>query len=117
MENKRPEAKGRGAQLDPPNRFGGPFHVLDLAEVEHDADYLESLRNRRTEYLPDRARSIVAENRSPDVGFRYRMSCDSCRMTITSNSTTPYVNRSHAQSLIYRHIEPRRNTVFRDRTR
>jgi DNA repair photolyase len=87
MENRRPEAKGRGAQLDPPNRFGGPLHVLDLAEVEHDADYLESLRNRRTEYLPDRARSIVAENHSPDVGFRY--------------SINPYRGCSHGCSYCY----------------
>jgi hypothetical protein len=72
MGNKRPEARGRGSQLDPPNRFGGPVHVLDLAEVERDEDDLEHLRNRATEYLPDRSRSIVAEKGSPDVSFRYR---------------------------------------------
>jgi DNA repair photolyase len=71
MENKRPHARGRGSQLNPPNRFGGPLHVLDLEHVEHDADFLEGLRNRPTEYVPDRARSIVSENQSPDVGFRY----------------------------------------------
>ena len=60
MENKRPEAKGRGSQLNPPNRFGGPVHVLDLAEVEHDQEYLDSLRNRPTEYLPDHSRTIVS---------------------------------------------------------
>jgi DNA repair photolyase len=87
MENKRPEAKGRGSQLDPPNRFGGPVHVLDLSEVEHDQDYLDSLRNRRTEYLPDRARSIVTENDSPDVGFRY--------------SINPYRGCSHGCSYCY----------------
>jgi DNA repair photolyase len=87
MENKRPLAKGRGSQIDPPNRFGGPVHVLDLAEVGHDEDYLESLRNRRTEYLPDHARSIVAENDSPDVGFRY--------------SINPYRGCSHGCSYCY----------------
>ena len=73
MENKRPEAKGRGSQLNPPNRFGGPVHVLDLEHVEHDEDYLAGLANPRTEYIPDRSRTIVAENSSPDVGFRYSM--------------------------------------------
>src|SRR5215217_9288774 len=73
MENRRPEIKGRGSQLDPPNRFGGPLHVLDLEQVEHDQEYLESLRHRPTEYLPDRSRSIVTENDSPDVGFRYSL--------------------------------------------
>ena len=58
--NKRPEAKGRGSQIDPPNRFGGPVHVLDLEHVEHDEDYLAGLANPRTEYIPDRSRTIVA---------------------------------------------------------
>ena len=71
MGSKRPEVRGRGSQLDPPNRFGGPFHVLERDEVEDDAEYLESLGRRPTEYIPDRSRSIVAENDSPDVGFRY----------------------------------------------
>jgi DNA repair photolyase len=70
-DRNRPLAKGRGSRANPPNRFGGPLHVLDLSEVEHDAEYLDSLRDRPTEYLPDRARSIVTENDSPDVGFRY----------------------------------------------
>jgi DNA repair photolyase len=87
MENKRPEAKGRGSQINPPNRFGGPVHVLDLEEVEHDQEYLDSLHNRPTEYLPDHARSIVAENDSPDVGFRY--------------SINPYRGCSHGCSYCY----------------
>jgi DNA repair photolyase len=71
MENKGPLAKGRGSQIDPPNRFGGPHHELELDQVEHDEEYLASLGDRPTEYIPDRARSIVTENDSPDVGFRY----------------------------------------------
>jgi DNA repair photolyase len=69
----RPTAKRRGSQLEPPSRFGGPVHVLDLEQVERDEEYLEGLRNRPTEYIPDRARSIVTENNSPDVGFRYSL--------------------------------------------
>ena len=87
MENKRPEVRGRGSQLNPPNRFGGPLHVLDLEQVEHDEEYLESLRHRPTEYLPDRSRSIVTENDSPDVGFRY--------------SLNPYRGCSHGCSYCY----------------
>ena len=87
MGNKRPEAKGRGSQIDPPNRFGGPVHVLELDDVEHDEDYLAGLANRRTEYLPDRSRTIVAENKSPDVGFRYSMN--------------PYRGCSHGCSYCY----------------
>jgi DNA repair photolyase len=87
MENKRSHARGRGSQVDPPNRFGGPLHVLDLEHVEHDEEFLDGLRNRRTEYLPDRARSIVSENQSPDVGFRY--------------SVNPYRGCSHGCSYCF----------------
>jgi DNA repair photolyase len=70
-DSKRPIAKGRGSQLNPPNRFGGLHHEIDFEHLEHDTDYLESLQKPATEYIPDRARSIVTENDSPDVGFRY----------------------------------------------
>ncbi len=65
---ERPTAKGRGSQLDPPNRFGGP--QADFGQIEDEA-YLEQLLHRPTEYLPDHSKSIVTENESPDVGFRY----------------------------------------------
>ena len=87
MENKRPEATGRGSQIDPPNRFGGPRHVPDLEHVEHDEEYLASLHDRPTEYIPDHSRTIVTENDSPDVGFRY--------------SLNPYRGCSHGCSYCY----------------
>jgi DNA repair photolyase len=80
----RPTAKGRGSQLNPPNRFGGP--QPDFDEVE-DEEYLESLLKRPTEYLPDLSKSIVTENDSPDVGFRY--------------SINPYRGCSHGCSYCY----------------
>src|SRR6478609_9417804 len=83
----RPIAKGRGSSITPPNRFGGPHHELELEQVEHDEDYLESLRAPRTEYIPDRTRSIVAENDSPDVGFRF--------------SINPYRGCAHGCSYCY----------------
>src|SRR5579859_998831 len=30
MNEQRPQAKGRGSQIDPPNRFGGPYHIQQL---------------------------------------------------------------------------------------
>src|SRR5438874_8460816 len=73
MENSRPVMKGRGSNLNPPNRFGGLLHVLDLEQVQHDNDYLAALRNPATEYLPDQSRTVVTENSSPDVGFRFSL--------------------------------------------
>jgi DNA repair photolyase len=81
---ERPIAKGRGSQSNPPNRFGGP--QPDLEQIE-DAEYLEDLLNRPTEYLPDHSKGIVTENDSPDVGFRY--------------SINPYRGCSHGCSYCY----------------
>jgi len=83
----RPLARGRGSQLEPPNRFGGTHHEVDFEHLELDEDYLEGLRRRPTEYLPDRSKTIVAENDSPDVGFRY--------------SINPYRGCSHGCSYCY----------------
>jgi DNA repair photolyase len=83
----QPLAKGRGSQINPPNRFGGPWYEADLEHVEHDKDYLDSLRNRPTEYIPDNSKSIVTENNSPDVGFRF--------------SINPYRGCSHGCSYCY----------------
>ena len=83
----RPLAKGRGSQIDPPNRFGGTYHEIEFEHLEHDEEYLEGLRRRVTEYLPDRSRTIVAENDSPDVGFRY--------------SINPYRGCSHGCAYCY----------------
>src|SRR5262249_15971789 len=84
---KRPMAKGRGSQLNPPNPFAGLPPDLDFDHREQDIDYLESLQKPATEYLPDRAKSIVTENDSPDVGFRY--------------SINPYRGCSHGCSYCY----------------
>jgi len=84
---KRPLATGRGSQINPPNRFGGPHHEIDFEYLEHDTEYLESLQKPATEYIPDRTKSIVAENDSPDVGFRY--------------SINPYRGCSHGCSYCY----------------
>jgi DNA repair photolyase len=87
MPSELPRAKGRGSQINPPTRFGLPYHVPDLEHVEHDEDYLASLHNRPTEYFPDNSKTIVTENDSPDVGFRY--------------SINPYRGCSHGCSYCY----------------
>jgi DNA repair photolyase len=64
-----PAPRGRGARLNPPNRFEVNHQELDLEQVEDDDEYVGSLSCAETQYLPDRSRSIIAENDSPDVGF------------------------------------------------
>lgn len=73
----RPIARGRGSQVRPPNRFGGPTREDDFEHLEGDpealAEHLEGLRGLPTEYIPDRSRSVVSENDSPDIPFRYSL--------------------------------------------
>lgn len=69
MSGERIQPRGRGAGFNPPNRFDPLHHEVELETVEDDADYLDSMRRPETEFLDDRSRSIVAENKSPDVGF------------------------------------------------
>jgi DNA repair photolyase len=70
-DNRGP--KGRAAQNSPPNRFEKIHAVPNYEQLEHDEDFLEELGILHTEFLPDTSRSIVAENDSPDVPFRYSL--------------------------------------------
>lgn len=63
--------KGRGSRLKPPNRFDRVHSEADFEHLEFDEDVLQDLARLQTEYLPDDSRSIVSENTSPDIPFRY----------------------------------------------
>ncbi len=68
-----PAPRGRGAHSNPPNRFGGLHHVPDLEHLEHDAEAREALRNPQTQFILEKARSIVTTNDSPDIPFTYSL--------------------------------------------
>jgi DNA repair photolyase len=61
--------RGRGAGSNPANRFESTHREFELDQVEDDDEYLGGLRRPGTEFLPDRSRTVIAENDSPDVGF------------------------------------------------
>jgi DNA repair photolyase len=61
--------RGRGAGSNPANRFESTHREFELDQVEDDDEYLDGLRRPGTEFLPDRSRTVIAENDSPDVGF------------------------------------------------
>src|SRR5687768_2391714 len=73
MGNNRPPVKGRGSNLNPPNRFGVPLHVLELDLLDHDGEYLAAIQNPATRYFPDDSKTVITENSSPDVGFRFSL--------------------------------------------
>lgn len=63
--------RGRGAGIEPPNRFDSTLRVDDWEHLIEDEQRERSTCSPSTEFLPDRSRSIITENNSPDVGFRY----------------------------------------------
>jgi DNA repair photolyase len=79
--------KGRGAAIQPANPYLKIRRESDLEHLAADDEYLAQLCRPPTEYLPDESQSIVAENDSPDVGFRY--------------SINPYRGCAHGCSYCY----------------
>lgn len=63
------ERHGRGAQVDPPNRFEVIHAERDWEQLADDDSPIE--RPVKTQFLVDHSRSIVSENDSPDIPFRY----------------------------------------------
>ena len=60
-----------GSKLDPPNRFERTHVEPDDEHLEWDVEYRRGRENRRIEYLFDASKSIVSENNSPDIPFRF----------------------------------------------
>src|SRR5688500_3985530 len=79
--------KGRGAAVQPANPYLDVRLETDFEQVAEDDEYLAQLGRPPTEYLPDESQTIVAENDSPDVGFRY--------------SVNPYRGCSHGCSYCF----------------
>jgi DNA repair photolyase len=79
--------KGRGAAVQPANPYLRVQAQADLEQIETGDDYLDQLGRPPTEYIADQSQSIVTENDSPDVGFRY--------------SVNPYRGCAHGCSYCY----------------
>ena len=71
LKTKIENPRGRGAAINPANRFLKTQTERDFEQVEHDDDFLQAAAHPKTEYLRDFAQSIVSENDSPDIPFRY----------------------------------------------
>jgi radical SAM superfamily enzyme YgiQ (UPF0313 family) len=69
----QPIPTGRGAAGNPANRFLPVIRESDYEQLEFDEEFLEGLRRPRTEYFRDSAKSIISENDSPDIPFRYSL--------------------------------------------
>ncbi len=62
-----------GATGNPPNRFQTVHREVELEQLEWDEECRRGLEHPKTEYLTDDSRSIVSENDSPDIPFRYSL--------------------------------------------
>jgi DNA repair photolyase len=62
-----------GSRIDPPNRFDKVHVEPDFDHWQWDQEHLRTWRERKIEYLADQSRSIVSENDSPDIPFRYSL--------------------------------------------
>ena len=62
-----------GSSIDPPNRFEALHRERDWEHLEWDEEYRQDVANRRIDYIFDKSKSIIAENNSPDIPFRFSL--------------------------------------------
>ena len=64
---------GRATNLAPPNRFEQTRQEADHEHLTGDDELLAAERSVPTVFLPDRAATLIRENDSPDIPFRYSL--------------------------------------------
>ena len=72
MFHPGPDSKaiGRGSQIAPANRFERTRTEADYEQLTEE-DIGDGDRKLATEFFPDQTKSLITENDSPDVGFRF----------------------------------------------
>lgn len=108
-----------GSHIDPPNRFERTHAVRDWEQLEWDQEYRRQLDRRPTEYLADESKSIVSENRSPDIPFRFSLNpyrgcvhgCSYCYARPTHEYLGFNAGLDFETKIIVKHDAPR---LFRD---
>lgn len=72
--SKSPSPVGRGTGLRSSGRFEAVRIDIDLTQIDpDDDDAVQRLQRPRTQYFEDESRTVVSENHSPDVPFRYSL--------------------------------------------
>ncbi len=70
MTMQIPPPVGRAAGASPGNRFES-VHQIDDFEQFDAGEGLPIVTRVPTEFMPDRSRTVISHNDSPDIGFRY----------------------------------------------
>jgi DNA repair photolyase len=68
-----PRYVGRATSLTPPNRFESVHPQTDYEQLAFDDELVADERFVETVFLPDDAATLIRENDSPDVPFRFSM--------------------------------------------
>ena len=93
---EQPAPRGRGSHLNPPNRFLQVRKEADPEQLDEDG-----LPDPRTDFFVERAGSIVTENDSPDIPFRF--------------SINPYRGCEHGCSYCYHQPQSSRRAKHNSR--
>ena len=64
---------GRGTGLSRAGRFESMAIEPDWSELDFDAEFHQQVRQPSTRYFEDTTRSVLSENDSPDIPFRYSL--------------------------------------------
>ncbi len=64
---------GRGAQSNPDNRFHKLHLQAEYDQLADDDELLSAAKKVTTDYFEDASQSILSENNSPDIPFRYSL--------------------------------------------
>jgi DNA repair photolyase len=119
MKDERPKSVRRGSGIRPPGRFEKTTRVLALDLVELEDEERDALRNPATEFVPDHTRSVVTENDSPDVGFRFSLNpyrgcehgCSYCYARPTHEYLGYDAGLGFETKIVVKHAAPK---LFRD---
>ncbi|MCH2211180.1 MAG: PA0069 family radical SAM protein [Fuerstiella sp.] len=64
---------GRGANLNQTGRFESIEIHPDWSQMEHDDEWYDQVRRPKTRYFEDVSCSVISENDSPDIPFRFSL--------------------------------------------
>lgn len=103
------------AVFNPPNRFEQRHVEADWEHLEWDQEHLAEAGRWKAEYLPDGSRSIVSENDSPDLPFRYSVNpyrgclhgCSYCYARNSHEYLGYSAGRDFETKIIVKHDAPR----------
>lgn len=73
QQHENPSPVGRGTGLNHSGRFEAIEIEVDASQLEFDEEWQTASQRPRTQYFEDASRTVISENSSPDVPFRFSL--------------------------------------------